>query len=236
MAAAEGPLGRLRVRVRILTPPSCPPHLCDNTQHQRQRQQHNNNNKPATNQQNTVLLPFTCGVDADQGASAGGLATQAALMARARALGLRPRAFTRPTERFEAADLDRHDVVVAVDAATKAAVLRLVDPRYRDHYDQHVRLLSEYAASDAVLPAARVLRQGGLALLPRDMAAGLAARRPLAALRATRDVPRPDLTDASAAASARFDEMVALATLGCAGLAAHLIDSYPDDLPDYDPL
>lgn len=54
-----------------------------------------------------VLLPWTCGVDADQGGSCGGLATQAALMSKARALGLRPKAFTRPTERFEAGDLDR---------------------------------------------------------------------------------------------------------------------------------
>jgi len=196
-----------------------------------------------------VLLPWTCGVDADQGGACGDLSTQAALMFKARALGLRARAFTRPTERFEAADLDRwgarvdgglglwgvraaccctvacfscaawfgmrqwraaagrheggggcqqrtpsarpcfhqqhslsrslsdpptkpapappkpqthtppsthtplqppphkrHDVLVAVDRATKDAILRLVDPRYRDYYDAQVRLLSEYGS------------------------------------------------------------------------------------------
>jgi hypothetical protein len=127
-------------------------------------------------------------------------------MWKARGLGLRPKAFTRPTERFEPADLDRwarrgrrgggrgwrwraappaavasnrgggsgaeaapargasaegsllrpppapppptprHDVLVAVDRATKDAVLRLVDPRYLDYYDGQVRLLSEYGA------------------------------------------------------------------------------------------
>lgn len=57
-----------------------------------------------------VLLPWTCGVDADQGASCGDISTQAALMLKAARLGLRPKAFTRPTERFEAADLDRCDL------------------------------------------------------------------------------------------------------------------------------
>lgn len=54
-----------------------------------------------------VLLPWTCGVDADQGAPCGDLNTQAGLMFRAAELGLRPKIFTKPTERFEAADLDR---------------------------------------------------------------------------------------------------------------------------------
>lgn len=137
-----------------------------------------------------MLLPWTCGVDADQGGTCGDLSTQAALMFKARQLGLRPKAFTKTTERFEAADLDRwgalctgaafaavvgahvqlrvatagrllkncrspppqhthrHDVLVAVDRATKDAVLRLVDPRYRDYYDEHVRLLSEYGSPE----------------------------------------------------------------------------------------
>ena len=159
-----------------------------------------------------VLLPWTCGVDADQGAPSGDVSTQAALMFRAAALGLRPKAFTKPTERFEAADLDRwvvggwparvaaapwttrrlpacrqrrqrrpchthqrrapagvqlagpvmdplslhqstpthtrHDVIVALDRATKDAILRMVDPRYRDYYDDSVRLLSEYGSAE----------------------------------------------------------------------------------------
>lgn len=60
--------------------------------------------------------------------------------------------------------------------------------------------------------------------------------RPLADLRAIADVPRPDLTDVSGSASEAWDEMVAGIMLGCAGLIRYLIDSYPDDLPEYDPL
>jgi hypothetical protein len=67
-----------------------------------------------------VLCAWTCGVEADQGARAGDLSTAAALMFKARALGLRPKAFARPTERFEAADLDR---CAARDAAPRARLV-----------------------------------------------------------------------------------------------------------------
>lgn len=175
-----------------------------------------------------ILLPWTCGVDADQGATAD-LSTQAALMFKARQLGLRPKAFARPTERFEAPDLDRHDVLIALDTPTKEAVLRLVDPRYRDYYDASVRLLSEYAAPGLAQDSA-LLRRGGLALLPRDYASALAAPpRPLPELRALVDVPRPDLSDPEAAAA--WDELVAELMVCVAGLARYLIDSYPPDLP-----
>jgi hypothetical protein len=50
-------------------------------------------------------------------------------------------------------------------------------------------------------------------------------------------VPRPaDLRAATPEALAEWDAMVAALALGAAGLAAHLIDSYPPDLPEYDPL
>ncbi|KAI8471192.1 MAG: hypothetical protein J3K34DRAFT_520690 [Monoraphidium minutum] len=183
-----------------------------------------------------ILLPWTCGVDADQGGACGSLSTQAALMSMARDLRLRPKSFTRPTERFEPADLDRHDVIVAVDRATKDAVLRLVDPKWAEWYDDRVRLLSEYA-SPGITPDAALLRPGGTALLPQDMRAALAApRRPLAELRAAVDVPRPDMTDATAGGAAAWEAMVATTMLGVAGLARYLMDSYPPDLPDYDPL
>lgn len=183
-----------------------------------------------------VLLPWTCGVDADDGGDVGDVNTQAALMFKACSLGLRPKAFTRPTERFEPADLDRHDVVVAVDRATKDMVLRLVDPRYVEYYDDRVRLLSEYAAP-GILQDSALLRKGGLALLPKDMSAALAAaRRPLREIRGVVDVPRPDLTDASAAATLTWEDMVCALMVCCAGLASYLIESYPPNLPDYDPL
>ncbi|GBF94610.1 hypothetical protein Rsub_06725 [Raphidocelis subcapitata] len=80
-----------------------------------------------------ILLPWTCGVEADQGATAD-LSTQAALMFKARQLGLRPQAFARPTERFEAADLDRarsgprHPAAPAAAAALLAALALVMPP------------------------------------------------------------------------------------------------------------
>jgi hypothetical protein len=54
-------------------------------------------------------------------------------------------------------------------------------------------------------------------------------------LRQVVDVPRPLLNGASAGA-AEWDACVKTAMLGSAGLVRYLIDSYPDDLPEYDPL
>lgn len=123
-----------------------------------------------------------------------------------------------------------------MDRVTKDTILRLVDPRYVDYYNDRVRLLSEYA-SPGLLQDATLLRKGGLALLPRDMHAALSSPpRPLRELRQVVDVPRPELTDASGAGAAEWEDMVCTLMLCCAGLAAYLIDSYPPDLPPYDPL
>lgn len=96
-----------------------------------------------------------------------------------------------------------------------------------------MHLLSDYAQQQP-LADAEVHKQGGLALLPRSMRTQLQAD--LAQLRHVVDVPRPCLTDASPEAVQAWNWMVLTVMLGTAGLVRYLIDAYPDDLPEYDPL
>lgn len=96
-----------------------------------------------------------------------------------------------------------------------------------------VHLLSDYAQQQP-LPDSEVLRQGGLALLPRSMSRQLQVN--LEQLRHVVDVPRPCLADASPEAIERWNWMVLTVMLGAAGLVRYLIDAYSDDLPEYDPL
>lgn len=96
-----------------------------------------------------------------------------------------------------------------------------------------VRLLSEFA-QQRPLADSDVLAVGGLALLPRAMS--LCLRSELASLRQVADMPRPSVSDASPAAATRWDTCVRVGMLGAAGLVRYLIDAYPPDLPEYDPL
>lgn len=96
-----------------------------------------------------------------------------------------------------------------------------------------VHLLSDYAQQQP-LADSEVLRQGGLALLPRSMSRQL--QDSLQQLRHVLDVPRPCLSDSSPAAIERWNWMVLTVMLGTAGLVRYLIDAYPEDLPEYDPL
>jgi hypothetical protein len=102
-----------------------------------------------------------------------------------------------------------------------------------DYYDDKVRLLTEYAAP-AALADDTVLRLGGTALLPRAMSQQLQPL--LEQLRGVVDIQRPELADASEAAVVNWNSMVHSIMLGCAGLVHYLINAYPPDLPEYDPL
>ena len=63
-----------------------------------------------------ALYPWTCGLAVpDATNTLQSLSTRAALMHQAWLLGFTPKVFARPSEQFELADLDRFDVVVAVD-------------------------------------------------------------------------------------------------------------------------
>lgn len=98
---------------------------------------------------------------------------------------------------------------------------------------EKVRLLSDYAQQQP-LADSEVLKQGGLALLPRSMRTQLS--QDLQQLRHVVNIPRPCLSDASPDAVDKWNWMVLTVMLGAAGLVRYLIDAYPDDLPEYDPL
>lgn len=94
-------------------------------------------------------------------------------------------------------------------------------------------LLSDYAQQQP-LSDSEVIRKGGLALLPRAMSQQL--QHDLAKLRTVVDIQRPCLSDGSPHGVAAWNWTVLAVMLGCAGLVRYLIDAYPDDLPEYDPL
>lgn len=94
-------------------------------------------------------------------------------------------------------------------------------------------MLSEYGQQHP-LSDREVFTMGGLALMPRGMSMQL--QQDLQGLRRVLDMPRPSMTDASEAATECWDVCIRSSMLGAAGLVRYLIDSYPDDLPEYDPL
>eukprot|EP00878_Enallax_costatus_P026457 GHUV01028392.1.p1 GENE.GHUV01028392.1~~GHUV01028392.1.p1 ORF type:complete len:119 (+),score=18.76 GHUV01028392.1:506-862(+) len=118
--------------------------------------------------------------------------------------------------------------MLSYSSANRRPVLLLLSP----HRDK-VHLLSDYAQQQPLADAV-VLKQGGLALLPRSMRTQL--QDDLAQLRHVIDVPRPCLSDSSPEAVQAWNWMVLTVMLGTAGLVRYLIDAYPEDLPEYDPL
>jgi hypothetical protein len=83
-----------------------------------------------------ALYPWTCGthVDNSPAAQLAALAARAGLMAQASYLGIPPKLLARVPEQFELADLDRYDVIVAVDSEVRESVLEQVDPNYSSYY------------------------------------------------------------------------------------------------------
>lgn len=181
-----------------------------------------------------AMYPWTCGLSAADPAAPPtlqSLTTRAALMHQAYLLGIPPKVFARPAEQFETADLDRYDVVIALDSPTRDSILQQVDPHYKEYYGERVRLLMDYT-DPACLDDQTVLRRGGTALLPRGMSQQLQPF--LQQLRAVTDIQRPQLSEATDAAVQAWNVFVLSCMLGCAGLVKYLIDQYPPDLPHYD--
>lgn len=175
-----------------------------------------------------ALYPVTCGVAARQGERAS-LSTQAGLMHQAYLLGMPPKAFTKACEAFEVADLDRHDVVLALDTNIRDHILSMVDPKWLSYYEEKICLLSDYAS----YTGAAMYETGGLALLPRRMSF-LLQSSPLE-YRQVVDIASPCLYNPQTGQE-QWNTMVTSVMLGCAGLVKYLIDACPPDLPEYDPL
>lgn len=175
-----------------------------------------------------ILLTSTCGIEAKQ-SQCPDLSKTAALMTHAASLKLVPKYFARPAERFEPGDLDRHDLIIAVDSEVKGQLMKFVPEVYQDWYDNKICLLtqfSQYAAEDAV-------KTGGFALMPMQLS--FLIRPSIAELQAVEDITSPELSNVESGYE-EWLSMVRAVSLSCGGLMKYLIDQYPDDLPEYDPL
>ncbi|KAG2423392.1 hypothetical protein HXX76_015357 [Chlamydomonas incerta] len=183
-----------------------------------------------------ALYPWSAGLAPTGPRDIHAISKLTALMRGATSLEILPRYFTRPPEAFELADLDRYDLVLALDRSVHEALQGSIAEEYppgpdRDYYMQKVCLLTTFShyESDAVLT-----RRGGFALLPaqlsyllRDGAGGLAASK------AVVDIPSPDL--ASPDGAAQWEAVVAALIVSTASLVKYLVDAYPEDMPHYDP-
>lgn len=166
-----------------------------------------------------AVAPAAAGVDVEVDALPSP-STVAALAAQASRLGLRARPFTAPPEPFEAADLDRYDLVIALDAASLAVVREAAadadDPAF---YARRIATLASFAPCRGPRPLARV----GSDTLDPTLAAVAAAPPPGAAAAAARadGVPRALLSGSQT----DFDAMTWHVVVGVAGLVQYLDDA-----------
>jgi len=183
-----------------------------------------------------VLVTDRCGVHAQPGAHLDP-SMAAGLLARAGPMGISSRHFTRTLQVFEVDDLYRYDLIVALDAKTKAAILEMAaqetqtafTSRYLAYFQSKIAQLSDFNAwcSDEHLA-----RKGGNALLPRKLSLELVPA--LSRTRAALDIARPDLSSSDGAVE--WEDMQLSILLGVAGFLQFLIDSCPNDLPHWSTL
>lgn len=164
-----------------------------------------------------VLVTDRCGVDAQPGAYMDP-SMAVSLLARAEPVGISTRHFTRALQVFEVDDLYRYDLIIALDAKTKATILEMAaqetqsafTSRYQDYFHSKIAQLSDFNSwcSDEHLA-----RQGGNALLPRKLSLELVPE--LSRVRSITDISRPDLMAAEGAME--WEAMQLSILLGVAG-------------------
>ncbi|GLI65970.1 hypothetical protein VaNZ11_009656 [Volvox africanus] len=184
-----------------------------------------------------ALYPWTCGLTVGGPRDIHAISKLTALMRGASDLEILPRYFTRPAEAFEIEDLDRYDLVMALDSQILEEIRQMVVTEHlpgsdRDYYLQKVCLLTTFShyESDAVLT-----RRGGFALLPAQLSFLLkTGAGGLKASKAVVDIASPDL--ASPDGAAQWEATVAALILSTASLVKYLIDAYPDNMPHWDPV
>lgn len=174
-----------------------------------------------------ALYTHCCGVSASSGPTS--ISTTASLMSQAAFLGIPPKCFARPPELFEAEDLDRFDLILALDTTIRDRILDTVELQYLSYYEGKVCLLSDFATCTGEA----VEYTGGRSLLPKSFSAAVIPY--VKEIESTVDIGRPSLEDVYTSADL-WNAMVRSLMLSCAGLVKYVIDAYPKDLPHYDPL
>lgn len=171
-----------------------------------------------------ALYPWSCGLNAAKSKPAD-LSTTASLFSQASFLGIRAKLFAAPPEQLTLQDLDRHDVIAALDAGIKDGILRMVQPEWHAYYDAKVCVLDQFSG----YMGEDILKKGGSALLESELSEII---RPAVSEGSARpDVLRPSLHKGAE----EWNPMVQAIIISCAGLVQYLIDAYPPDLPHYDP-
>ncbi|PNH11477.1 hypothetical protein TSOC_001691, partial [Tetrabaena socialis] len=182
-----------------------------------------------------ALYPWTCGLTVGGPRDIHSISKLTALMRGASSLEIMPRYFTRPAEAFEIEDLDRYDLVMALDQEIlddiRQEILAENPPGPdREYYLQKVCLLSNFShyESEAVLT-----RRGGFALLPAQLS-HLLRTGDMKTSKAVVDVLSPDLSSPDGAA--QWDATVAALIMSTASLVKYLVDAYPENMPHWDPV
>jgi hypothetical protein len=203
-----------------------------------------------------------CGLEDVEGREALNMSTAAALMGVASAWRIPPQLFASPRLQFEPEDADRHQVLVCLDDAIQAEVLRQLSafpPANAASYTSRVCSLTDFVY---YVDDARLLQNGGSGLLDKGLRELLRLRLPRVrpALAATLSgagaggegegpdgvalpryppsfvrptaIPRLSIKDSPDS----WEDAMLLTAVCAAGLHQYLIDSRPDDLPEYDPV
>lgn len=172
-----------------------------------------------------ALYPWACGVEVTH-SKPRDLSTTASLFSQAQFLGIRAKLFAAPAEQLILEDLDRYDVIVALDQGVRANIIKKTSPEWHSYYADKIYILDQFSqccGSD-------ILKTGGSALLERELSAIV---QPVMQKDVKiPDVLRPDLLQKG---PEKWNTMVQAMIISCAGLVQYLIDVYPEDMPYYDP-
>ncbi|GAX82551.1 hypothetical protein CEUSTIGMA_g9977.t1 [Chlamydomonas eustigma] len=185
-----------------------------------------------------ILLPVAAGLHVNK--TVDGLPSipmsiskMAAILTAGDALGLWTKSLARPAESFDVDDLDRNDLILVLDRSLHKEIndliLQAVPSEDWKYYQGKVCLLSMFGGYEN---DSTMLASGGLALLPRQLSWIL--RQEFSSSKKVVDIASPDFS--SDTSEKELSSMVCSLILSCGGLCKYLMDCYPLDLPDYDPV
>jgi protein-tyrosine-phosphatase len=185
-----------------------------------------------------VLLPVVAGLDVNktgdgQASSSMSISKMAAILTAGDSLGLWTKSLARQAEGFDIHDLDRNDLVLVLDRSLlkeiNDLIFELIPQEDREYYQRKVCLLSTFGGYEI---DSTMLASGGLTLLPRQLSWIL--RQDFASSKKVVDIASPDFS--SHTSEKDLSSMVCSLILSCGGLCKYLMDCYPVDLPEYDPV
>ncbi|KAG0557706.1 hypothetical protein KC19_11G151000 [Ceratodon purpureus] len=161
-----------------------------------------------------ILYGHSCGISVKEGEL-----PSMSYKGEAQRLGVARHVFQAPATTLDRSDLDSYDLIVAMDIEVRDEALRMASsqPSNGNDYANKVRLISEFVSYGTT----SLLEDTLLEIIQPDLPQALTAL----------EVQATYMSQYS-----KWRMMVATITMCCAGLIQFLMDAYPDDLPDYDPV